>query len=78
VLDHRDRKPPREIGERCDCRRIAPGAGGDDERVLSRRENAGSLVDRTVVGADRSGGDAARRGIVGKAGQGGRQHFTRQ
>ena len=78
MLHDRDREAPSEIGERLDRRRIASGAGRDDQRVLRRGENAGSLLDRALVGARRGGGDAARRTIVGKARQRRRQDFARQ
>ena len=67
-----------KIGERGDRRRFAPGAGGDDQRVFRRGENARRLVDRTVVGAGRRGRNAPRRHVIGKAGQRLGQHLARQ
>ena len=78
VLHDRDREAPRKIGERVDRRRVASGAGRDDQRVLGRAENAGSLLDGALVGPRRGGGNAARRTIVGKAPQRRRQDFARQ
>ena len=78
VLDDRDREALGEIGERGDRRRVAAGAGRDDDRVVGRPENTGGLVDRALVGAGRGGGDAARRGVIRKPGQWRRQDFARQ
>ena len=63
VLHHRDRKALREFGERSDGGGIAPGARGNDERVL-RRQDPRSLVDCALVRARRRCRDAARRGVI--------------
>ena len=78
VLHDRDRKTQGEIAQRRNRRRIATGAGGDDQRIFRRGENSRSLVDRRFVGTGRRGGDPAARHVVGEAGQRRRQHFTRQ
>ena len=45
MLDDREREPRGEFVECGDGGRIAPGAGGDDERVLRRGEDAGRFVE---------------------------------
>ena len=78
VLHDRDREALREIAESFDRGRIAPGAGGHDQRVLGRCEDVGSFVDRALVGAWRGGGEPTRRHIIGEPRQRRRQHFARQ
>src|SRR5271169_1537467 len=51
VLDDRDRKTLGKIAQRRYRRRVATGAGGDDQRIFRRSENSRGLVDRRFVGA---------------------------
>src|SRR5260370_33941267 len=44
MLYDRDREAPSEIAERFDRRRVAPGAGGDEERAFGRRGGAGRFL----------------------------------
>ena len=78
VLHDRDRKPLGEVGEGCHRGAVAAGAGGDDQRVLGRGQNARRLVDRRRVGAGRRRGKPARRHVIGKAGQRLGQYLARQ
>ena len=59
VLDDRDREALGQRGERRHRRAVAPGIGGDDQRVLRRREQSRRRFDRAP--RRRRGGDAATR-----------------
>src|SRR6516225_8547085 len=63
MLDDRNCEALRKIGERFDRSRIAPGAGGDDQRVLSRRKDASSFIACALVDTRRGSSASARRGI---------------
>jgi hypothetical protein len=62
VLHHRGRKAQGEIGEGRDRRRVAPGAGGDNQRVFGRGEDARGLVDTLRAPPSRSGGGSPGSG----------------